>query len=340
MPTIKDVAARAGVSQSTVHYALNGKRSISEAVRLRVQAAVQELEYSASAVAQRMREGRSYSVGLVAPALPSSDAAVMEMLTATAAAASRADHTLGIFLNQTPEQTLGLLRSQYVDGVVLVETTHHDPRIEVLRHTAHPFVLLGRTADMTGLCSVDFDFEAAFYVAFDHLARLGHRQIGFIVPHTDPDPGGEHPTEPHRTENWYASQRGYERARQEHGLTVTTESAELNIEDGYRAALSLLTRAPQLTAIVASGHTHVGVLRALYTRSMRVPDDCSVVGVTTAQVAEWTIPRLTSVDLPLSAMSSRAAELLLRKLAGEQVNEQFLFPAQLVRRESTAEPRS
>lgn len=335
MPTIKDVAARAGVSQSTVHYALNGKRSISEAVRLRVHAAVEELDYSASAVAQRMREGRSYSVGLVAPALPSSDAAVMEMLTATAAAASRADHTLGIFLNQTPEQTLGLLRSQYVDGVLLVETTHHDPRIEVLRHTAHPFVLLGRTADMTGLSSVDFDFEAAFYLAFDHLARLGHRQIGFIVPHADPDPGGEH-----RTENWYASQRGYERARQEYGLSVTTEAAELNIEDGHRAALSLLERAPQLTAIVASGHTHVGVLRALYTRNMRVPDDCSVVGVTTAQVAEWTIPRLTSVDLPLSAMSERAAGLLLRKLSGESVSEQFLFPARLIQRESTAAPRS
>ena len=98
--------------------------------------------------------------------------------------------------------------------------------------------------------------------------------------------------------------------------------------------------APQITAIVASGHTQVGVLRALYSQGRRVPDDCSVVGVTTAQIAEWTIPRLTSVDLPLREMSVMASELLLRKVGGETVTEQVLFPARLIDRESTAPPRT
>ncbi|MFC3834145.1 LacI family DNA-binding transcriptional regulator [Deinococcus rufus] len=332
MPTIKDVAAHAGVSPSTVHYALNGKRSISPEVRQRVLASVQALDYSASAVAQRMREHRSYSLGLVAPELPASDAAMMEMLTATAATASAADHTLGIFLNQTPDQVLNLLRGQYVDGVILIETTHHDPRIEVLRGTPHPFVLIGQTGDMTGLTTVDFDFEEAFYLAFDHLARLGHRDIGFIVPHGAEEGSGE------RKENWYATQRGFRRAQQEHGLRAVLEPAVLDIEDGHRAALRLTARAPHITAIVASGHTHVGVLRALYSQGRRVPDDCSVIGVTTAQIAGWTIPRLTSVDLPLRQMSVTASELLLRKVGGEDVTEQVLLPAVLVERESTAPP--
>ena len=92
-------------------------------------------------------------------------------------------------------------------------------------------------------------------------------------------------------------------------------------------------------AIVASGHTQVGVLRALYSQGRRVPDDCSVIGITTAQIAEWTIPRLTSVDLPLREMSVAASELLLRKVGGEAVTEQVLLPAVLVERESTAPPR-
>ncbi|GGR59128.1 LacI family transcriptional regulator [Deinococcus seoulensis] len=335
MPTIKDVAAHAGVSASTVHYALNGKRSISPEVRQRVLDAVQALNYSASAVAQRLREHRSYSLGLIAPELPASDAAMMEILTATAATASAADHTLGIYLNQAPDQILGLLRAQHVDGVILIETAHHDPRIEALRHAPHPFVLIGQTGDMTGLTTVDFDFEQAFYLAFDHLARLGHRHLGFIVPHgaTDDD-------QPQRKENWYATLRGYRRARQEHDLHVELEPAVLNIEDGHRAALRLTARAPRVTGIVASGHTQVGVLRALYSQGRRVPDDCSVVGVTTAQIAEWTIPRLTSVDLPLREMSVTASELLLRKVGGEAVTEQVLFPAYLIDRESTAPPRT
>jgi DNA-binding LacI/PurR family transcriptional regulator len=220
-----------------------------------------------------------------------------------------------------------------VDGVLLIETTHHDPRIEALRATPHPFVLIGRTGDMSGLTSVDFDFEEAFYLAFDHLARLGHRDIGFIVPYGALDDQGE------RKENWYATLRGFQRAQHEHGLRVELEPAVLNIEDGHRAALRLTGRAPQITAIVASGHTQVGVLRALYSQGRRVPDDCSVIGLTTAQIAEWTIPRLTSVDLPLREMSVTATELLLRKVSGESVTEQVLLPARLVERESTAPPR-
>ncbi|THF87380.1 LacI family transcriptional regulator [Deinococcus sp. KSM4-11] len=334
MPTIKDVAAHAGVSPSTVHYALNGKRSISPAVRERVLASVEALDYSASAVAQRMREHRSYSLGLVAPALPASDAAMMELLTATAARTSSADHTLGIFLNQTPQQVLALLRGQYVDGVLLIETAHDDPRIEALRGSAHPFVLIGQTGDMTGLSSVDFDFEEAFYLAFDHLARLGHREIGFLVP-----PGAADDDQGERKENWYATRRGLYRAQQQHGFRVELEPAPLDIENGHRAALRLIERSPHLSAIVASGHTQVGVLRALYSKGLRVPDDCSVIGVTTAQIAEWTIPRLTSVDLPLAAMSVAATDLLLRKVNGEAVTEQLLLPAALVERESTAPPR-
>lgn len=327
--TIKDVAARAGVSQSTVHYALSGKRSISEAVRARVMTAVAELDYTASTLGQRMREGRSYSIGVIAPPLVSSDGSAMEMLVSTAAAASAANHTLGIFMGQGPEQVLRLLRNQFVDGLILVETTHTDPRIEALRQTDYPFVMIGRTHDLTGLASVDFDFEAATFAAFENLVRLGHRTIGFIGPHSTADLN---------IENWFFIQRGFERARASLKAEFVEERTRLTAEEGFRATQALLEKHPGVTAIFVPGYAHNGAMRALYTRRLHVPEDCSVIGITTAEVAEWTVPKLTSVDIPLFEMGRIGVNMLLRKLAGETVIDQILMPANLVVRESTAPP--
>ncbi len=329
MATIKDVAARAGVSQSTVHYALNGKRSISDSVRQRVIAVVAELDYSASALGQRLRQSRSYSIGMIAPQLPTWDASSMEMLMSTSATASAAHHNMAIFVGQSAEQTVQLLRNQTVDGLILIETTHNDPRIEALREGKYPFVLLGRTENLTGLTSVDFDFEQAVFVALENLVKLGHRRIGLIAP------------EPSTLENRYYVQRGIERAQATYDFVATSvfEGQRLNVEDGYRVTEKLLTLEPNVTAIFAAGHSHVGVLRSLYSHNIRVPDDCSVIGITTAQVAEWSIPKLTSVDIPLFDMSQTATKLLLKKLAGEEICEQILAPAKLVARESTAAPK-
>lgn len=331
MSTIKDVAARAGVSLSTVHYALNGKRPISDAVRQRIKQAVDELEYTASSLGQRMQAGRSYSIGLIAPQLPTSDAAVLEMLLSTVTTASQANHTLGIFMGQPPEQALQQVKNQSMDGLILVETTHIDPRIEALKKTPYPFVLIGRTQNLEGLNSVDFDFEAATITAFETLVNLGHKTIGFIAPHANIDLN---------VENWFHIQRGFERAQKAFDVKIVCESSYITPEDGFRATQDLLETEPNITAIFAtSGPVCVGILRALYTRRIHVPDDCSVIGIATAQVAEWTIPKLTSVDIPLYEMGCLATTMLLQKLSGEKINAQVLMPAKLVTRESTAPPK-
>ncbi|MBF6593925.1 MAG: LacI family DNA-binding transcriptional regulator [Thermaceae bacterium] len=329
MATIKDVAARAGVSQSTVYYALSGKRPISQEVRQRIAAAVAELDYTASSLGQRMRAGRSYSIGMIAPQLPTSDTAAMEMLVSTAETASQADYTLGIFMGQTPSKVLRLLRNQFLDGLILVETTHVDARIEALRKTKYPFVMIGRTQNLEGLTTVDFDFEGAIFKAFEALVQLGHKTIGFVAPNA---------TEDLNVENWFHIQRGFERARERYCFEAVVEKTRLTIEGGYTATEKLLETEPRITAIVASGNTFTGILRSLYSRRIRVPDECSLVGIATAQVAEWTIPKLTSVDIPLREMSKIATQLLLHKLAGKDIQEQIIMPAQLVVRETIAPP--
>jgi DNA-binding LacI/PurR family transcriptional regulator len=341
MATIKDVAARAGVSTSTVFYALSGKRPVSDEVRARVAKAVRELNYTASALGQRLRRGRSHTIGMVCP-WPSStsDWLVMELLSATAETASHAHHTLSVFMRQlSNDQVLNLVRNRVVDGLLIMQIKRRDTRIEALRQTNYPFVLIGRTANTTDLTLVDFDYDTACFAALEHLVELGHQHIGFIAPPS------ENESELGATIGYMVHiRRGFERARTTFGkarpdVQIYRQPSGPTIEDGYHAAEALLETHPEITAIFASyGSTHVGALHALHGRHLRVPEDCSVVGISTAQGAAWTIPRLTSVDVPLAEMGHTAAQLLLRKLGGEAITSQIVMSARVTPRESTAPP--
>lgn len=343
MSTIKDVAARAGVSPSTVFYALSGKRSVSAAVRQRVQQAVQDLEYTTSALGQRLRHGRSHTVGMLCPWPPTtSDWLAMDLISASAETASNAKHSLSMFMrDSSPKEVLELLRNRVVDGLLLMQIKRRDARVEALCQTEYPFVLIGRTADTTGLTLVDFDYDAACFAALEHLVQLGHERIGFISPPTET----EH--ELGATIGYMVHlRRGFERARktfEKSGLDVQVfrQPSGPTIEDGFHATEALLETHPEITAIFASyGSTHIGALHALHARHLRVPEDCSVVGITTAQGSAWTIPRLSSVDVPLSDMGHAAAQLLLRKLEGKTVNDQIVMQADVTQRESSAPPPS
>jgi len=332
--TIKDVAKLAGVSLSTVSYALSGKRPVSEAVRQRVQAAVQKLDYTPSTLGRNLRQGSSGAVGLVYP-LPVALAGepIVDCLGAVAEAIGEG-YTLSLFARpMTPEGLLEALRERRVDGLLLMQITRFDPRVEALRGGEHPVVLIGRPEDAAGLTLVDFDFEEAAYLSLGHLAELGHRRVGYI----------DFPAAQREEGLGYALylQRGYERALRDFDLEVVRQEASAGTEGGYRATCALLEAAPDLSAVATLvGNTQVGVLRALHAHGRSVPEDCSVVCLNTASLAEWSIPRLTSVDTPLAEMGRVGAELLLQKMAGERPAEQVLFPARVSVRESTAPPRA
>lgn len=332
MATIKDVAKRAGVAPSTVSYALSGERPISAAVQRRVRAAVEELGYLPSALGRNLRHGNSQNIGMVYPLPPSlSDELGLDFIGA-AAEVIHDRYTLSLFTHVSePQALLEAFRKQRVDGLIIMQTTRYDPRVEALRETKYPFALIGRTGNTEGLSLVDFDYEAAAYVAIGHLVELGHRYIGYIDI-----PTGEHDAELGYV---YYLYEGYRRACRDFDVTILRQEAGSGIEAGQAASHALLAACPELTAVVALlGTTHLGVLRALHSHGRRVPEDVSVVCLSTASKAEWTTPRLTSVDSPLAEMGRTGAELLLRRIAGDLRPQRIIFPARLTVRESTAPP--
>ena len=180
--TIVDVARRAEVSVSTVHYALNGKRRITPATRERVQRAVHELNYHPNAGAQAMASHRANVLALMVPLrgdmhLP----VVMEIATAVALTARR--HGQDVLLLTGDEGPEGLRRvtaSGRADALILMDVELDDRRIPILHEVGLPAVLIGLPADSTGLTCIDLDFCAAGAACVEHLASLGHREVALI----------------------------------------------------------------------------------------------------------------------------------------------------------------
>src|SRR5689334_24734371 len=150
---IGEIARRAGVSRSTVSYALSGKRFVSEPVRRRIQAVIDELDYRPNAAARSLREGRTRTLGLVIPpaSLRLTDmqlgfvASVVE-----AAAAVDLDVLLSPSGGDHDRSFERLVTGRRVDGVILMEIRLEDERVSRLRRTGLPFVTIGHTADPDG----------------------------------------------------------------------------------------------------------------------------------------------------------------------------------------------
>ena len=167
-----------------------------------------------------------------------------------------------------------------------------------------------------------------------HLKGLGHTRIAFFK---GPKHNGDTET------RWAALVR----AAAEIGVTVTDELTATTgsyfdtklsmMERGYNAAMSLLQRTRDFTALLAfNDGSAIGAIRAIQDVGLTIPGDISVMGVDDIQLAEFISPRLTTIRQPLKEMGAIAASTLLRRIHGEDVPQETVLQPELVIRESTA----
>jgi DNA-binding LacI/PurR family transcriptional regulator len=337
MATMNDVARLAGVSVSTVSYVLTGTRPISEATRERVLAAMTELGYEPNAMARGLASRRSGILGLLLPmderGLGATETA---FVTGAAAAASKAGYHLMLYpLGVDDVESLRRLASQrLLEGVLVMEVRFKDPRIDVLREIGVPLVLIGRTADTTGLPYVDIDFDQTVRDAVGHLVSLGHRRIVFVNHSAAEIDSGYGPAR--------RSRDAFRDAMTGHGLEPIMIPAGDTAAGGRRALAAALDRAPDLTGILAMNESALfGILGGLGERGLAVPADVSVVSmVTSPQVAELASPALTALTSPGSALGRIGLEVLLNRLSGDPGGEihQELLPCTLQVRGTSGPP--
>ncbi|WP_298984229.1 LacI family DNA-binding transcriptional regulator [Caldilinea sp.] len=333
MPTMHDVARRANVSLSTVSYAINGTRPISEETRQRIFTAMRELGYQPHALARGLASKRSRILALLFPTsergLGNTD---LEFIIGAVDAARELGYHLILWTSGVDDVVeLGqLIQQGLVDGVVLMEVHLHDKRVEYLREIEFPFSVIGRCADVAELPYTDIDFEQTVREAISHLVELGHADIGFFNYALEVFEAGYGPA--------VRVAQAFERITQEMGVRGVARFCHAYAQAGYEAFNALLDEHPEITAIAVMNERSVpGILQAIDDRGWCVPDDISLILlVSSRQVAEMSMPPLTTLAPPAAELGKLGVELLVQQLDGRSVSaSQTLLPCHLVVGEST-----
>ncbi len=182
MAKIDEVARVAGVSISTVSYALSGKRPVSTATRQRIELAVRELGYSPNAGARMLAGSQTNIFALSEPLRADSHApSHMAFMHAMTVAARRREYDMLLLTDE--DASAGMKRvaaSGLVDAVLVLDVAPDDPRVAIARASATPTVFVGIPDDHGDLVCVDLDFESAATQAVDRLVDAGHERIGLI----------------------------------------------------------------------------------------------------------------------------------------------------------------
>jgi len=337
-PTLRDVAAKAGLSVTQVSRALNDHDDVAESTKLLARRVAAELRYLPNLDARRLKDPRTRNdtIGIVLQndSLRFNDPFFGDLLTAMVAEAGAAGFqlTLSTHLSDTPptEPYDLAIRRKQVDGFVLLRTMTGDPRISFLLDAGIPFVTFGRPDGQNGFPAVELA-DDCFDPVVAHLLELGHETIGCLV-------------EPAHFALGQRRLEAFRQAAKRGGLhlhdTAVIE-AGFHAGSGHDAAHELLNHSPRPTAIVAMNDLlAIGAMKAANTAGLSVPDDISIIGFDDIRAASQLRPTLTTVRMAAAEVAAGLIGQLVPAIEAGQIDhaEYRVRTALLIRESSGRSP--
>jgi LacI family transcriptional regulator len=329
--SLRDVAARSGVSFQTASKVLNGRKGVvSAGTRERILRAAGELGYVPNAMARGLVRRASLTVGVLAEDF--ADLAVSQFVRAAQRVTVGQGHAAlvsSVHADVDAAAAVRKLLEHRVDGIlVAAPSLEDDPEVgKALRGTL-PAVSINHIHG-GGVPTIGSNHSLTAALAIEHLASFGHRRIGTV-------------TGPRQRRVVRSRMRGLRSALREARLTLPPRrivEADWTHAGGYQGTLRLLDADPGVTAVyVHNDAMAVGALKALHERDRRVPADCSLVSCDDLSFAAFLVPALTTVRVPFAETGELAATLLLRRIAGDPIDDRNLLPVELIVRDSTGPP--
>jgi DNA-binding LacI/PurR family transcriptional regulator len=329
-PTLEVVAARAGVSRATASRVLRGATNVSDDAREAVLRAARETAYAPNRAARSLVTRRSDSIAfLVAESEDRlfTDPYFLAMLRGAHSQIAASGLQLIFVIASTPaeaDQFEHYAAGGHVDGVLLV-SLHGDDRLpQRLEQLGVPTVINGRPlSGDPSLCYVDSDNLSGGRAATELLIARGARRIATITGPQDMCAGQDR-------------LQGYRAALTDAGRTVDQQLiafGDFTVDGGTRAMHALLDADPDVDAVfAASDLTAIGALRAIEQAGRRVPEDIAVIGFDDLREAALTTPPLTTVRQPIAELGQTMAQLLVRRIAGEDPQRATVLPVEVVQR--------
>jgi DNA-binding LacI/PurR family transcriptional regulator len=327
-PTLHAVAARAGVSKSSVSRVINGEPTVAPEIRQIVMAAVTELGYVPNGAARNLVTQKTNTIAIIVSDPPAGLVSDDPMFAMVVRAASRALEAAGkqvsLVLAGSDESRLRVeqyLAAGHVDGAMLVSMDGSDPLPAVLARTGLPIVSHGRLATAAVMPYVDNDNVGGATKAVQHLLSQGRQRIATISGPLDMRAAQER-------------LNAYRQSLQDTDRRSIVALGDFTRISGAEAMRQLLQDDPQLDAVFAANDLMaIGALRTLREAGRRVPDDVAVVGFDDIEAALYTTPPLTTVRSPMGEQATRTVRLLLDLLA-DGTADSVILPTELILRES------
>lgn len=309
IPTIKDVAARAGVSVATVSRVLNKRETTTPATRQRVLAAIAELGFRPNSIGRMLKTARSRSIGVLIPTLAN------PIFADSVSGVQQAAHENGYSVllassdydASVEASVVEQLLSQRVDGLILtVADPNSSPTLDMLDSEAVPYVLVYNQPTVTGRAAIAVNKVAATCEIVSELVNRGHRNIGMVAgAFRNADQS------PHCQKGFLLALR---QARLRPGPLLRATYGDDDLLEPIRAVFSGAN--PPTALFCTSDLLALSTMRALRKLGRDIPDDVSVAGFDGIAVGELVEPSLTTVLQPSRRMGAEAFRFLLERLTG------------------------
>lgn len=329
VPTIEDVAIRAGVSVATVSRVLNNSHMVSSQKVERVLAAVKELNYQPNALGRSLRRSESKVILVVCPVVND------EVLQGIHDAAKELEY--GVIINYVgPKRDLIApyfenFHFGYVDGAILFGAFYRSMELKKIAEQL-PIVQCCGHMDLPNSFRVSIDDEKAAYDMTSHIISTGKKKIGLItLDYKDID-------EPVFSKR----EKGYKQALADNNIPFDPELRKVtftSFESGYETCNQLLEQNNRPDAIFCvTDMLAFSAIRAIQDAGLSVPRDIAVGGFDNREITEICNPKITTIAQPFYEMGQVAFSMLVSKIKGDiTVGRKVMMNHELIIRGSTVE---
>ena len=329
MATIRDVARRARVSTATVSYVINKTRYVSPELTARVREVIKELSFTPSKIAQGLRGGKTYTVGLIIDDITNRFASQFTRGLENAASAKHYSIIISDLQErrENEERSLGMLTSRKVDGIIYAGYGQVENKLIDLSGRGVPVVVVDKPLGREQLPSVIVNNRSGVHQSLEHLVGLGIGDIMYIN-------GLEI--------NKNALLRGeafieFMTARRLPLAEDSVRYGDFTLEHGYETTLELVRSGRKFQALLCGDDlVAFGAMAALKSCGLRIPEDVAVIGFDDDPMAAMFDPSLTTVHYPMFEMGRLSFQMFLR-LSGSRLTapRSILMDTRLVIRRST-----
>ncbi|MED3668216.1 LacI family DNA-binding transcriptional regulator [Geobacillus kaustophilus] len=309
MVSIKDIAKKAGVSISTVSYALNGSPKVTEETTAKILAIAKELNYVPNAAARTLKKKETKIIGAFLTNY--SGAFYGQLLQGMLETLENNGYELIVC---SGKQSHRFLPERMIDGAIILDQTFSNEELLNYADRGHKLVVLDRELEHPNISRVLLDNKAGATLAMDYLIEKGHRKIYVVT-----GPKGSYDSDQRL--------RAVRQVIERHPYIDYTEiEGDFHKPSGERAAQQIIEKYDQPVAVFClNDEMAIGMYNFLDKTDYKVGEHIHIIGFDNIEVSRYTRPRLATIEYSKRKWGSLASEHLLKLIAGEPVEPERIY---------------